>query len=117
MLSQPRILVGTDFSEGSDLAIAAGETLRKKTDGKLHVVHVAYYPTDWSWMSNDMLTGYLPYSFNEKYVSELNLCLKRQLEKLSIHCTHEVLYGKPIGILKDLCSSSNYDLLILGRQG
>jgi hypothetical protein len=63
MISRPRILVCTDFSEAANLALLAAEKMRKKTNGLIHVLHVNEFPLQWDWVSTEAQAVYLNQQF------------------------------------------------------
>ena len=80
MLNQPLIVVATDFSECSDHAIRAGEKIRSLSKGTLRIVHVASFPFEWDWLTNDVTVNYLPPTFNKDLVQGLKKKLELQFE-------------------------------------
>lgn len=117
MLSKPNIVVGTDFSSNSDLALRAGEKLRSLTNGELYLVHISSYPDDWAWLNNELMVNYDRPNLKDELVRNLYLQLERQAKKCGARCTKEVLIGQPFKGLQESLSSKNADLLIISHKG
>ena len=117
MFDQPYILVASDFSHGSDLAIKAGEELRIKTGGRLHVVHIAKYPQELDWLGKAFLETYVPENYLDILISELNSKLHSQLKRCEVHAEQEIVYGQnKILTLKGLIQQTGVDIIILGHN-
>jgi nucleotide-binding universal stress UspA family protein len=116
MLSQPSILVASDLSKSSDKALEAAENLRKKSKGKIHVIHVTPYPEQWDWLTNDVVMNYYPENFREQLINGLNNQLSAQLERCGVEGTSEILMGPTVQTIIKFTSEARADLLILGHK-
>jgi nucleotide-binding universal stress UspA family protein len=117
MKKHPLILVCSDFSEGSDLALRAAEKMRIKTEGKIHVLHVNEYPLQWDWVAPNVKEIFL----NEELSKQLKLSLEQQLleqiRRCEAHASGEVIEGIIFsGILSGI-QKLKADFLFLGIQG
>lgn len=117
MLSHPTILVATDFSEASNLALASAEVLRKKTQGHIHVIHVTQYPEQWDWLTNDVVVSYYPPNFKQDLMNSLQERIHQQITRLGVEGSGEVLIGPPAKVILEYASTSESDLIILGHRG
>jgi hypothetical protein len=114
MKKHPLILVCSDFSEGSDLALRAAEKMRIKTEGKIHVLHVNEYPLQWDWVAPNVKEIFL----NEELSKQLKLSLEQQLleqiRRCEAHASGEVIEGIIFsGILSGI-QKLKADFLFLG---
>jgi universal stress protein E len=115
MFNNPIILVGTDFSTASDMALKAAEALRKNSSGTIHVVHIANNPGD--WLAIDASSAFVPDSYKNMLHTTLQKKLEDQVKGCEVHCTYEVEYGNPSKKLNELIAAKKADMLILGHQG
>jgi nucleotide-binding universal stress UspA family protein len=112
MFNNPLVLVGTDFSAVSDLALKAGEVLKKKTNGRLHVIHVLDYPATFDWMADSALAGY-----KDEMIKASHNQLEEQIKRCHIDCTSEILSGHPFKVLDDAIKTQGANILVLGHRG
>jgi nucleotide-binding universal stress UspA family protein len=111
------ILIPTDFSETSLLALEHGSNLAKLTKANLHLIHV--HKNNWTYFS------VIEPQMNIPDISEINKRLERKLEELSENIFKE--YGvKPVtqtieGIPSDeivsYAKENNIDLIVMGTHG
>lgn len=114
MFNNPKIIVGTDFSKWSDLAIKAGEELRRKSNGELHVIHVTSYPSEWDLIGQ---MTFLPESFHKEQRKKISAALEEQIRRCEVHCTYEVIAGNPYDVLTYKAKKMAADILVLGHRG
>lgn len=114
MFSYPKILVGTDFSKCSDLALKAGEEIRRRCNGEMHVIHVSTYPSEWDLIGQ---MTYLPESFHKEHRKKINQQLEEQISRCEIKCTYEVISGDPFEVLNYKSEKLSSDILVLGHRG
>lgn len=117
MLNKPHVLIATDFSYCSELALKAAEALRKKLGGQSHVVHVASYPAEWDWLTNSVEVNYLPDKYKHDLVKNLNRQLENQIKNCEVQCTGEIVFGKPFKAIVETIARKKIDLLIIGHRG
>lgn len=108
MFSNPLILVGTDFSPASEFAVRAGEVLRRKTNGRMHVVHV---------MQNAWELNYIPEVTKNELMKAYNVLLSEQVQRCEAACTTELIPGRPYKALNEMIESKGADVLVLGHRG
>lgn len=70
MLKGADILVCSDFTQGSDLAMRAAETLRERIRGPLHVLHVNEYPLHWESPMKELMSKRMDEKFELELLSE-----------------------------------------------
>lgn len=117
MLSKPRIVIATDFSECSDHALRAGELIRRKTDGTLHVVHVTPSPYEMDWFTTDAFASQLPVSFRENLIKDLNKRLDHQVRSCELKAETHLVFGKENKVMSKTLKDLKADLLIMGHKG
>lgn len=97
MFSKPKILVGTDFSYASDLALKMAEDIRRKTGGSIKLV---YYSHD-----------------SQGLLDQVNQSMKEQIERCQIDCSFEIIHGSAFEEMQKTIAEMKPDLLVLGRHG
>lgn len=119
MLSIPQILVATDFSPQSDLALKAALALKQKTNGRIHVVHVVHYPKEWDSLAAQVGENYFPKKFREDMLRSLNELLSEQVRRceLGSDVRKDLLFGNPLKVITEVIQKEKIDLLILGKVG
>jgi nucleotide-binding universal stress UspA family protein len=117
MLSKPLILVGSDLTPFSDTVIKAAETLRKKTNGDLMVLHVSPYPYEWNWLTDSLVVDVRPEEFELKIVNSIKSRLSKQIERCEIKAQHSVVFGRNITELQNAITTYKADILVLGHNG
>lgn len=111
MLTNPKILVATDLSFESDLALLAGESLRTQVGGELHVVHVLTYPEAWGKSSRTM--NVFSKDFKEIIFEENLNELKVQIDRTKCNGTFEVVQGNTEREILKLIEHRGSDLVIM----
>ena len=96
MLNNPLILVATDFSEHSDYAVKAGEEVRKRSGGQLHLLHIAKKEDGLTYLQHEM---------------------DKQIARCEATCTQEIVAGKPYQIITDCIEEMKPGMLIVGHKG
>lgn len=117
MLSKPIIVVGTDFSECSDHALRAGEKLRRLTNGTLHIVHVATFPTEPEWFTTDASAVLLPITYRQDVLKELHRAIEHQSRRCEVTAQRHVVPGYNQKTLSKFVKDHKADLLIMGHKG
>jgi nucleotide-binding universal stress UspA family protein len=116
MLSQPDILVLSDFKSTSDNALRSAENIRKKVSGKIHVLHVSDIPVAWDWIAEGANTLFM----SEETISELSLSLHTlmsdQKKRCKIDCSSEIHMGIPLQIIQETILKRKPDLVIMGNK-
>lgn len=117
MLTNANILVCTDFSPFSDLALKAAEELRRKAKATLHVLHVNDLPVQWDWSVNEALSEHL----NEQFeVDLLNNSRKRVLNQMNVNGVQgvpHVVLGLSYQEIHNFIRERGINLVIVGHKG
>jgi len=117
MKNVSRILVCTDFSDSSELALKAAKEFQSRLQAKLLVLHVVEYPLQWDWSLNQVTTEY----FNENFEQEMMTAGKKRidahLEDLGIEGEGIVYMGNPLQVIMTTVKDAAIDLLIIGHKG
>lgn len=111
-----RMLLATDGSEESDLALQAAASLANSTGSELHVVHVL--PTD---------VG-IPYPVEvlqrptlEESKQQARAFLERQVEQIAAEgatvANSHLRLGRPADEIVELSEELNVDLIVMGSKG
>lgn len=113
MLISPKILVCSDFSLYSDLAIKAADKIRQMTNGTLEVIHVSEYSVMWDWMPPSYLEG----GQQLDLLNTLRKKLELQLEKNGISAISRIDLGLASAVILNEIEEKNYDLIVMGHKG
>jgi nucleotide-binding universal stress UspA family protein len=117
MLTKPNILVCTDFSSFSDLALEAGKLIQSKTNGNLEVLHVLEQQVRWDWMPNETVSTQYPDTVEKQKFSEIHHRIKCEFEKKHFTAKFNLLSGIPsVAILQEI-QDKKIDLIIMGHRG
>lgn len=117
MLSQPNILVCTDFSSYSDLALEAAERIKTETHGHLHILHVSPSPMYWDWMPSDGMPKYLNEKFEAELLVALDKSMAQQMKKCHASGEKHISLGIPAAIIQEEILDKKIDLVIMGHKG
>jgi len=117
MLSKPRIVIATDFSECSDHALRAGEQIRRRTQGTLHVVHVTPSPFEMEWFTPDAAAAQLPPTFHDNIVKGLKRKLDHQVQSCELKAETHLVFGKEKKMMNKTLKDLNADVMIMGHKG
>jgi nucleotide-binding universal stress UspA family protein len=116
--SLKRVLVPTDFSDGSREAIRTGAEFASRFGAELHLLHVV---EDSSPSVSEIA---LAYPVFQSYVRDLVKSGDEQLQKVAlpgaatppaIH--RKVLVGDPVGKINDYADEQSIDLIVMGTHG
>lgn len=117
MLNQPRILVATDFSEGSHYALEAAESIRALSRGTLYLVHVTSLPNERDWRGHETALSYLPTTYREDLLRDLNKRITQELADSNAQGKTEILFGNPAKTIHDYAKNISADIIITGHKG
>lgn len=117
MLNQPNILVATDFSDFSLMALKAGEEIRRKSNGRLQLVHVTNYPEQWDWFTNDVVINYYPEAFKKDLLQEIRRRMEEQMKAAEAVGSTEILMGPPYRTLLEYSKKSFANIIVMGHRG
>jgi nucleotide-binding universal stress UspA family protein len=117
MLSQPKILVCTDFSESSDRALKLAAQLAVKTNGSLQVLHVAEIKVYLDWTGVGIYNSSIN-QFSETLLTDLHKKMEAQIRRCAVVAQTQIMLGADVvyDILNEQ-SKNNYDLLVVGDKG
>lgn len=117
MKNVSRILVCTDFSETSELALKAAKEFQNRLKAKLLVIHVVEYPLQWEWSLNQVTTEYLNENFEQEMMTAGKKRIDAHIEDLGIDGEGIVYMGNPLQIIMTVVKDAEVDLLIIGHKG
>jgi nucleotide-binding universal stress UspA family protein len=117
MLSNPTILVFTDFGHMADLALKSAEVIRKKVGGRIHAIHISDFTVQWDWIAQES-----SYIFqNEKFTADMLTSLKKimadQLKRCEVSCASSVSFGPVYDGIQENIKNINPDIVIMGHKG
>lgn len=108
-----RILVCTDFSDSSNLALKAAEELRQRNQGSIHLLHVS----ELSLELNHVLTE--PATYRDHILGGLKKLLEDKMDLQILNCkataTPLIKSGNIIEVIKQLSDEGMYDLVVMGH--
>jgi nucleotide-binding universal stress UspA family protein len=116
MFKNSLILVATDFSPASDLALKGAAILKEKWGGELLAVHVSEYPgsSDVRWLA---VSDYLSEDVKRHMILAQENEFSKQLKRCEVKCPFEILSGKPYATLMETIKQRGVGLLVMGHQG
>lgn len=117
MISASNILVGSDFSEASDLALRAASILSSKSKSSLQVLHVCEFPISWSWTEDPIITNYYEDKLELEMTSYSKKRLDQQMGRLEMACESYVALGIPFEKMLSHIKEKNIGLLVMGHKG
>jgi nucleotide-binding universal stress UspA family protein len=118
MIDLKRILVPTDFSDTSEIAVNYARALAEAFNASLHVVHVIEDPLVHSWTSVDFNPD-LP-SYREVLAKAANERLGKVLTTADLERHHAQLvtkFGSPFIEIVRYAKEQGIDLILMGTHG
>ncbi len=117
MLSQPKILVCTDFSESSDRAIKLAAQLATRTNGSLQLLHVSEMKVYLDWTGVGVYSSSLN-QFTETLLSDLHKKMDAQVRRCAVVAKTQVMVGADaVYDIVNEQTKNKYDLLVVGDKG
>lgn len=116
MLSQPDILVLSDFKPSSDNALRSAESIRKKVSGKIHLLHVSEIPVSWDWIAEGASTLLMSQEVVSELSTSLHKLMNHQIKRCEAKCTSEIHMGMAFQGIQDAINRKKPDLVIMGHQ-
>jgi nucleotide-binding universal stress UspA family protein len=118
MSSHPikRIMVATDFSEGSDAAMERAFELARTLGASLDIVHVL----DTALLAAPAALGAMPLVEPEALMSEIDTALSARVEmahKAGLVCQSDALDGFPPKEIVRHAQKTGADLIVVGTHG
>lgn len=113
LYSLQRILVCTDFSESSDVALQVAEQLRKRGQGTIHLLHVSELGLHLNNVLNsghnyrDVILGDFKKSLEEK--------LNQQIRSCKAEATAIIKEGNIVEVVHNLAEDGLFDLIVMGH--
>lgn len=108
-----RILVCTDFSDSSNLALKAAEELRQKNNGSIHLLHISELGFD----LNDIIPE--PATYRDLVLGGLKKSLDVKMTAQILNCkasaTPVIKEGNFIKVIQQLSDEGQYDLIVMGH--
>lgn len=106
-----RILVCSDFSESSNLALKAAEELRKRSNGSIDLIHI----TEFGFDINDIeSTTYRDVFLNGLKKTQMEK-LTKQIQSCGVNATPLIKDGNIVTVLRELADRGKYDLIVMGH--
>lgn len=111
-----KILLPTDFSEGSKNALAYAKELARQYDAGIYLLHVIY----------DIAQGtglHVPHVNLDKLYTEIELAARKELERFGLeelrgfNVQREVLRGVPYEEIVKFAEKNQIDLIVIGTHG
>jgi nucleotide-binding universal stress UspA family protein len=114
-----KILVPTDFSEPSDLALEYARALAEQFGASLHLLHVLEDPFAAGAWSGEVYVADAP-----QLRASLRLEASRRLEgalppadRARLNVTTQVMAGSPAPAIRDVADDGGFDLIVMGTHG
>jgi len=105
------ILVPTDFSQSSTLALDAAKDLAQKFQAALHLLHVVQDPLSQSWALESY--GTMPADL----LKDLEQMARKDLDKALPKARLNTEVGAPFGKIIDYAKAHDVDLIVMGTHG
>jgi nucleotide-binding universal stress UspA family protein len=118
MIALKTVLVATDFSETSDVALRYGKALAQAFGASLHIVHVVQEPFAQPWAVEAY--GFSLATLQEEWVREAKARMEQTLtpdERTSFRAELVTLLGHPVVEILKYASERNMDLVVIGTHG
>lgn len=113
-LAFKRIVVATDFSRASDLAVQYARTLALRFGATVHIVHVVEEPFP---ISPELYVHEIP-DFRERLVKEARRQLDVTVQEVpDVPVTSGVLVGTVARRIVEAATSADADLIVMGTHG
>lgn len=117
MIYGANILVCTDFSSYSDIALRMAEQFRRRCEGTLHVLHVCDFPVHWGPLTEEPLQEGYPEKLESDIVSLAEKTLSKQIANNDVRGVAHVALGIPYERIHSFIMEKNISLLVLGHKG
>jgi nucleotide-binding universal stress UspA family protein len=118
MISLKTVLVATDFSEPSEVAVRYGRALADAFHASLHILHVVPDSMALPWAT--MADGLAMADVQRQWEREANERLQRMLpesEREALHATLVTRAGDPVRQITSYALETSADLVVLGTHG
>jgi nucleotide-binding universal stress UspA family protein len=114
-----RILVPTDFSERSSMALEYGQALAERFGASLHVLHVVEDPFILGATSSEIYVPDVP-ALRAELVTEAEAQLANLLRDRAgdpVRVTTEVRVGHAAAVISGVAETTPCDLIVMGTHG
>jgi nucleotide-binding universal stress UspA family protein len=118
MIALKTVLVATDFSETSDVALRYGKALAEAFGASLHVLHVVQEPFAQPWAVEAY--GFSLATLQEEWVREAKARIEKTLtedERASYRAELVTLLGHPVVEILKYAGEHRVDLMVIGTHG
>jgi len=118
MIALKTVLVATDFSETSDVALRYGKALAQAFGASLHVLHVVQEPFAQPWAVEAY--GFSLATLQEEWVREAKARIEKTLtpeERTAYRAELVTVLGHPVVEILKYADERNADLVVIGTHG
>jgi nucleotide-binding universal stress UspA family protein len=118
MIALKTVLVPTDFSETSDVALRYGKALANAFDASLHVLHVVQEPFAQPWAVEAY--GFSLAALQEEWVKEAAARIEKALtaeERAKYRAETKTALGHPVVEILKYAATNPIDLIVIGTHG
>jgi len=112
-----KILIATDFSTHSDLAVKIGDNIQRKSGATITLVHISETSPVWDLPATDEQAKNLLGRFQKEINTSIEKSMRDQLLRCNVSAETLIKFGTPQKELLELIDSTKPDLLIMGHQG
>lgn len=118
MIALKHVLVPTDFSETSDVALKYGKAFAAAFGATLHVVHVIEEPYGQPWAVEAY--GFSLAALQDEWIKEAKGRMEKILtdeERASLKAVTTTVLGHPVMEILRYARDNNIDLIVMGTHG
>jgi len=118
MIALKHVLVPTDFSETSDIALKYGKAFAAAFGATLHVVHVIEEPYGQPWAVEAY--GFSLAALQDEWIKEAKARMEKILsdeERTSLKAVTTTVLGHPVMEVLRYAKDNNIDLIVMGTHG
>lgn len=117
MKEKPNILVCSDFSPFSDLALKAAEVVRQKTNGHLQVLHITQHQAICDWLPTESYLELMDTKFEKDLLDFAKKKLGEQMNSWHVQGEAQVSAGIPASSIMQYIVDNKVDIVIMGHKG
>lgn len=118
MIALKHVLVPTDFSETSDVALKYGKAFAAAFGATLHVVHIIEEPYGQPWAVEAY--GFSLAALQDEWIKEAKGRMEKILtdeERTSLKAVTTTVLGHPVMEIQRYAKDNNIDLIVMGTHG
>jgi nucleotide-binding universal stress UspA family protein len=118
MISLKTVLVATDFSEPSEVAVRYGRALADAFDATLHIIHVVpdSMALPWATMADGLAMADVQKQWEREAQERLELLIPEN-ERLTMRVHFVTRAGDPVRQVVGYAAEQGVDLIVLGTHG